>query len=87
MEKSYGKGCHFEGKVMQIKEACELLKRELLNNGYEYGFYRDGKMHRPDMTCGFDKDYHHSLLTEYRIQHPLDTMRMKIGTCNDIVIL
>ncbi len=52
---------------MQIKEACELLKRELLNNGYEYGFYRDGKMHRPDMTSGFDKDYHHSLLTEYRI--------------------
>lgn len=24
---------------MTIREACDLLKEELLDNGYEYGFY------------------------------------------------
>ena len=27
---------------MTIKEACDLLKEELLDNGYEYGFYLNG---------------------------------------------
>lgn len=72
---------------MRIKEACELLKMELLDNGYEYGFYRNQKTYKPDMAHGFDKEYYHSLLTEYRVQNPIDTMRMKVGTCNDVVIL
>ena len=31
---------------MLIQEACKLLKRELLNNGYEYGFYLNGKIYK-----------------------------------------
>ena len=30
---------------MTIREACDLLKEELLDNGYEYGFYINGLMH------------------------------------------
>ena len=26
-----------------IDEVCALLKKELYNNGYEYGFYLDGE--------------------------------------------
>ena len=35
---------------MLIQEVCELLKQELLENGYEYGFFLDGITHKPDMT-------------------------------------
>jgi hypothetical protein len=31
---------------MKIQEACDLLKKELLNNGYEYGFYLNGKTYK-----------------------------------------
>ena len=37
---------------MLINEACALLKKELLDNGYEYGFYLNGAVHKPDMTKG-----------------------------------
>ena len=72
---------------MLILEACELLKKELLDNGYEYGFYLNGTTYKPDMTKGFDKEFFERLLTEYRIQDPGDTMRAKVGTCHDAVIL
>ncbi|MBR4909783.1 MAG: hypothetical protein IKZ47_00465 [Clostridia bacterium] len=72
---------------MLIPEACELLKKELLDNGYEYGFYLNGTSYRPDMTKGFDKEFFERLLTEYRIQSPEDTMKAKLGTCNDAVVL
>ena len=72
---------------MLIQEACKLLKRELLNNGYEYGFYLNGKIYKPDMTKGVDKAFFERLLTEYCIQDPKDTMKAKVGTCNDAVIL
>ena len=72
---------------MLIQEACELLKKELLDNGYEYGFYLNGKSYRPDMTKGFDNEFFDRLLTEYRIQSSEDTMKAKIGTCNDAVVL
>ena len=72
---------------MLIQEACDLLKRELLNNGYKYGFYLDGKIYTPRLENGFDKDFFHRLLTDYRIQEPSDTMKAKVGTCNDIVAL
>ena len=41
---------------MLIQEVCALLKQELLENGYEYGFFLDGITHKPDMTKGFDKE-------------------------------
>ena len=72
---------------MLIPEACELLKKELLDNGYEYGFYLNGKTYKPDMTKGFDNGFFDRLLTEYRVQSPEDTMRAKVGTCNDAVVL
>ena len=72
---------------MLILEACELLKKELLDNGYEYGFYLNGTSYRPDMTKGFDKEFFERLQTEYRIQSPEDTMKAKVGTCNDAVVL
>ena len=72
---------------MLILEACELLKRELLDNGYEYGFYLNGISYRPDMTKGFDKEFFERLLIDYRIQSPEDTMKAKLGTCNDAVVL
>ena len=72
---------------MLIQEACELLKKELLNNGYEYGFYLNGTSYKPDMTNGFDEEFYGRLITEYRIQSPEDTMKAKVGTCNDVVVL
>ena len=49
---------------MLIQEVCALLKQELLENGYEYGFFLDGITHKPDMTKGFDKEFFERLLTE-----------------------
>ena len=72
---------------MLIKETCKLLKQELLDNGYEYGFYLNGKTYKPDMTKDFDKEFFDHLLTEYCIQDPKDTMKAKVGTCNDAVVL
>jgi hypothetical protein len=72
---------------MSIQELCGLLKKELLDNGYEYGFVLDGITHKPDMTKGFDEEFFDSLLTEYRIQDPKDTRKAKVGTCNDVVVL
>ena len=72
---------------MTIQEACDLLKGELLDNGYEYGFYLDGVKYRPDPALGFDAGFQRDLLTDYRIQNPSDTQREKIGTCNDVALL
>ena len=45
------------------------------------------KIYKPDMTKGVDKAFFERLLTEYCIQDPKDTMKAKVGTCNDAVIL
>ena len=70
-----------------IQRICKLLKDELLDNGYEYGFYLNGKTYKPDMSKGFDEGFFNRLLSEYRIQNPQDTKREKVGTCHDIVVL
>ena len=72
---------------MTIKEACDLLKEELLDNGYEYGFYLNGVTYKPDFSKGFDNAFFERLLKDYRVQDPQDTMRAKVGTCNDAVVL
>ena len=59
---------------MLINEACELLKKELLDNGYEYGFYLNGAVHKPDMTK-VDKAFFELIMSEYRVQAPEDTMK------------
>ena len=72
---------------MTIKEACDLLKEELLDNGYEYGFYLNGVTYKPDFSQGFDNAFFELLLKDYRVQDPQDTKRAKVGTCHDAVVL
>ncbi len=72
---------------MLIREICDLLKREFIDNGYEYGFWLDGRTYRPDPAKGFDEAFYQLLLTVYRVQSPEDTRRERIGTCNDVAVL
>lgn len=70
---------------MTITKICDILKKELLNNGYEYGFVVNGKKYKPDMSNGFDNEYYQRSLTIYCVQDPVVTMQEKIGTCVDAV--
>lgn len=72
---------------MTIQEARDLLKGELPDSGYEYGFYLNGAKHRPDPARGFGVGFQRALLTDYRIQNPADPQREKIGTCSDVTLL
>ena len=72
---------------MTIKGACDLLKDELFDNGYEYGFYLNGVTYKPDFSQGFDNAFLDRLLKDYRVQDPNDTRKAKVGTCNDAVVL
>ncbi len=72
---------------MTISEICHFLKNELFNNGYEYGFVSDGIKYKPNMQNGFDMNYYHFSKTIYRVQDPVVTIREKIGTCVDAVLV
>ena len=72
---------------MTINEACNLLKEELLDNGYEYGFCLNGITYKPDFTKGFDNVFFERLIKEYRVQDPKETKQAKVGTCHDAVVL
>lgn len=72
---------------MKIVDICNLLRNELYENGYEYGFYWNGIKYKPDINNGFDSKYYNLSQTIYRIQDPIDTMREKIGTCIDAVMV
>lgn len=72
---------------MTINQICDMLKNELLNNGYEYGFIVNGKKYKPDMSKGFDNEYYQYSLTMYCVQDPLVTMQEKTGTCVDAVLV
>ncbi len=72
---------------MTIQEICGLLKGELLDNGYEYGFFLEGKTYKPNMETGFDREYYQLSTTVYRVQSPAVTMQEKIGTCIDTVMV
>ncbi len=72
---------------MTINEICDELRRELYNNGYEYGFYLNGKKYKPDFTKGFDEEYGRLSKSIYRIQNPEDTIGQKIATCIDSVLV
>ena len=72
---------------MKIAEISTLLKRELYQNGYQYGFYYDGRKYTPNFKNGFDAEFFNLSKTVYRIQDPQDTMKEKIGTCIDAVIV
>lgn len=64
-----------------------MLKKELLNNGYEYGFYLDGVNYKPDAAKGYDEEFARVLLDDARIQDPSDTTRERIGAWIDIAVL
>ena len=72
---------------MTITKICDILKKELLNNGYEYGFVVNGKKYKPDMSNGFDNEYYQHSLTIYCVQDPVVTMQEKTGTCVDAVLV
>ena len=72
---------------MTIKEIGDILRAELLNTSYEYGFVVDGQKYKPNMENGFDKDYYHLSTTIYRVQDPVTTMKEKVGTCVDAVLV
>ena len=72
---------------MTIKEICNILKSQLYNNGFEYGFIVDGRKYKPNMKNGFDDDYYHLSLTVYTVQDPSVTLKEKIGTCVDAVLV
>ncbi len=72
---------------MKITEICDVLRQELYQNGYQYGFYYDGIKYSPDFNNGFDKKFFDLQKEFYRIQDPQDTIREKIGTCIDAVIV
>lgn len=70
-----------------ISEICELLRKELYNTGYEYGFFLNGERCVPDMSKGFNRDFQKHLLHDYRIQDPEICKREKIGTCIEAVLI
>ena len=72
---------------MKITEICDILRKELLSEDYQYGFYFDGKKYTPNSSNGFDMDFFNLSKTIYRIQSPQDTMKEKIGTCIDAVLV
>ena len=72
---------------MTIKEICDILKSYLYNKGFEYGFILNGQKYKPDMSGGFDKEYYHLSNTIYLVQAPKITLKEKIGTCIDTVLV
>ena len=72
---------------MAIKEICNILRAELLNNDYEYGFVLNGQKYKPNIGNGFDNEYYHLSKTIYCVQDPAITMKEKIGTCVDAVLV
>ncbi len=72
---------------MTIKEICDILKAELYNKGFEYGFFLNGQKYKPDIKNGFDNDYYHLAKTISLVQEPSVTLKEKIGTCVDTVIV
>ncbi len=70
-----------------MEELLQLLKTELLDNGYSYGFYLDNRRIVPDMSLGFDEEFSRLITTEYRIQAPEITKREKVATCLDTVLV
>lgn len=72
---------------MTVQNICDLLRAELYQNGFEYGFILNGRKYRPDMQNGFDHEYYRLAQTIYLVQEPQTTKKEKIGTCIDAVLL
>ncbi len=72
---------------MTITHLCDILRTELLENGYEYGFILNGTKVKPDFVAGFDREYDRLVRSAYRVQSPAVTRKEKIGTCIEAVLI
>lgn len=72
---------------MTIKEICNILRAELYNDDFKYGFVLDGQKYKPNMENGFDNEYYRLSTTIYLVQAPEVTLKEKIGTCIDAVLV
>lgn len=72
---------------MTIKNICDILRAELYNNGFEYGFIVDNKKYKPNRGKGFDNEYYHLAKMISIVQEPSVTLKEKIGTCVDTVLV
>ena len=72
---------------MTIHEICEVLRGELLDPRYEYGFICGGQVYRPDRSAGFDREFDRLLKTISCVQDPAATKENRVGTCVDAVML
>ena len=68
---------------MTIKDICDILRAELYNNGFEYGFIVNDQKYKPNRDNGFDNEYYHLAKTISIVQDPSVTLKEKIGTCVD----
>lgn len=71
----------------KLNEICQLLKDELIDNGYMYGFYLKDRRVIPNTSLGFDVEFANLLTSEYRIQEPKVSRREKVATCLDAVLI
>ena len=72
---------------MTIKDICDILRAELYNNGFEYGFIVNDQKYKPNRDNGFDNEYYNLAKTISIVQDPSVTLKEKIGTCVDIVLV
>ncbi len=72
---------------MTVNEICDILRKELYQNDYKYGFVLDGKKYRPNIEVGFDEEYYRLSNTIYLVQDPIITIKEKTGTCIDAVLV
>jgi len=72
---------------MTIIEICDMLRAELMHNGYQYGFVVQGQIYKPNMANGFDAAFYHLANTISRVQDPALTRKEKVGTCIDAVLV
>ena len=71
----------------EITLISNLLRGELYNTGYQYGFFWNSRRVVPDITKGFDEEFGRLLTAEYWIQDPETTRKEKVGTCLDAVLV
>ena len=72
---------------MTIIEICDMLRAELMHNGYQYGFVVEGQIYKPNMAEGFDAAFYHLANTISRVQDPSLTQKEKVGTCIDTFLV
>lgn len=72
---------------MTIKNICDILRAELYNNDFEYGFIVGDQKYKPIRDNGFDNEYYHLAKTISIVQDPSVTLKEKIGTCVDTVLV